>query len=106
MDNLARECWQVSEDHGFHDSGRTFAEAIALVHSELSEALEAHRKGEPYVWMNGDKPDGVGVELADAIIRIFDLHCEIAPDDVSLEGLIRCKTQYNKTRDKLHGKQY
>ena len=44
---------------------------LALVHSELSEALEAHRKG-----LKDDKLpqyDGIAVELADALIRIFDL---------------------------------
>jgi hypothetical protein len=44
---------------------------LALVHSELSEALESHRKN-----TKDDKLpqyDGIGVELADACIRIFDL---------------------------------
>jgi NTP pyrophosphatase (non-canonical NTP hydrolase) len=44
---------------------------LALVHSELSEALESHRKN-----TKDDKLpqyDGIAVELADAVIRIFDL---------------------------------
>jgi len=44
---------------------------LALVHSEISEALESHRKN-----TKDDKLpqyDGIAVELADAVIRIFDL---------------------------------
>jgi NTP pyrophosphatase (non-canonical NTP hydrolase) len=50
---------------------RNFGEAIALCHSELSEALEADRKG----LMDDKLPhrDGREVELADCVIRILDL---------------------------------
>jgi len=50
---------------------RNVPEQLCLVHSEISEAMEAHRKD-----LNDDKlphRKGVEVELADAIIRIFDL---------------------------------
>ena len=49
---------------------RNFGELIALCHSELSEALEGHRKG-----LKDDKlphRDMVEVELVDCLIRIFD----------------------------------
>ena len=49
---------------------RNAFEVLALVHSEISEAVEAHRKGLP-----DDKlPDlpGIAVELADALLRILD----------------------------------
>lgn len=44
---------------------------LALIHSEISEALEAHRKN----LMDDKLPDmpGLQVELADAVIRILDL---------------------------------
>jgi hypothetical protein len=46
---------------------------LALIHSELSEALECITLGkeEFYLGENG-KPEGLGVELADATIRTFD----------------------------------
>ena len=49
---------------------RPFPEVVALMHSELSEALEADRKG----LMDDKLPErsGVEVELADLNIRIFD----------------------------------
>jgi len=48
---------------------RNFGEVVALMHSELSEALEAHRKG----LMDDKLPhrSGVEVEFADCIIRIL-----------------------------------
>ena len=33
----------IAKDHGWWDEPRTFGDCIALVHSELSEALEANR---------------------------------------------------------------
>lgn len=50
---------------------RNVGEMIALMHSELSEALEAHRKN----LMDDKLPDfhGIDVELVDCIIRACDL---------------------------------
>lgn len=49
---------------------RNKAEMMALMHSEISEALEAERKGLQDEKLPRRK--GVEVELADAVIRIFD----------------------------------
>ena len=72
---------------------RNFGELIALVHSELSEALEGHRKN-----LMDDKLPArrmVEVELADALIRIFDIAGAYGYD---LEGAYREKTKYNAER--------
>jgi len=72
---------------------KNFGEQISLIHSELSEALEANRKG-----LNDDHlPDRLGeeVELADAVIRIFDLAGARGYD---LAGAIAEKLAYNKSR--------
>jgi len=50
---------------------RNFGEMIALTHSELSEALEGHRKNLMDSHLTHRK--SIEVELADAIIRILDL---------------------------------
>ena len=92
--DLQREAHAIAKDHGWYDTEHTFGDLIALVHSELSEALEAYREWEliPYVrcWQgarydvhpadqihpdnhNGTKPVGVASELADVVIRVADM---------------------------------
>ena len=70
-----------------------FAEKIALIHSELSEALEGHRRD----LMDNHLPHrkSVEVELGDAVIRIFDLAGKMKLD---LFGAIDEKLEYNRTR--------
>lgn len=72
---------------------RNFGEVVALMHSELSEAFEAHRKD----LMDDKLPDrsGVEVEFADCIIRIFDTARAMGLD---LAGAVIAKNRYNKTR--------
>ena len=49
------------------------------------------------------KPEGFGVEIADAVIRLFDLAYEA---DIDLGALIEEKLQYNATRSFKHGKNF
>ena len=70
------------------------AEKLCLIHSEVSEAMEGHRKG----LMDDKLPtfDAVTVELADACIRIFDLAGAL---DLHLGPALAAKMAYNAQRE-------
>lgn len=89
LNAFAQEVHANAVAKGFWDTDRPWGETIALIHAELSEALEEHRASRPRIWhtppdhwatriwglppQSGVKPEGWGIELADAAIRILDL---------------------------------
>lgn len=104
MRDVQRYLWQIHCEKGWDKCERSCVEHVALIHSELSEALEELRKGHDpdHVYFGKDgKPEGFPIELADAAIRIMNVLTEIGLD---LEDMVRVKSEYNKTREALHGK--
>lgn len=101
---LQAECWQIAEDKGFHGlpSSKDIPTRLMLIVSEIAEAMEEYRSGyaPDYVYYHGPKPEGIPMELADAVIRILDLSGQF---NINLEAAIREKMAFNKTRPELHG---
>jgi NTP pyrophosphatase (non-canonical NTP hydrolase) len=92
-----------AKDKGWWDGEkRNDGEAIALMHSELSEALEALRTGNP---LDAKCPEfsNLTIELADCVIRIMD-YC--GANNLPLADAIVAKHNFNKTRPHKHGKQF
>ena len=72
---------------------RNVGELLCLVHSEISEAMEGHRKGKMDEHIPGRL--SMEVELADCVIRIADLCGGLGLD---LGGAIADKLAYNAAR--------
>ena len=74
INKLIEKSHNIAISKGWWDEEREIPELIALIHSELSEALEEYRTGENLdIRYENNKPEGFVVELADVLIRIFDL---------------------------------
>ena len=91
--NCIAVCHDVAREKGWWDVERSDGEVIALMHSELSEALEAMR--------NHGSKDEIAEELADCCIRIFD-YC--GHKNIDLEQALVKKIEKNKSRPYRHNK--
>ena len=110
LSDMAEEVYEYCVQKGWEpDPNRTFGDQCALLHSEVSEALEAYRS-----WKFDDathagnitdlddlpKPEGVGSEFADILIRL--LHYSKI-HEIDLEAEFDRKMAYNRRRAYRHG---
>lgn len=103
IDQYQSQIYSAMEVQGFWGYGQdSTGSKIALMHSELSEALEADRKD---IQSDDKIPEftGVEAELADTVIRILDF---AGRHNLRLGEAITAKMLFNLTRPPKHGKAY
>lgn len=133
LNDAANQIHTAAKNKGFWDSERETGTLLMLCVSELAEALEADRKdkvanlldfentecrlntmmeksrtkfdkAEPFKQAFEDHvKDTFEDELADTVIRILDL---CGARGINLEKHINLKLKYNRTRERMHGKNY
>lgn len=77
----------LADGKGFSSEPTRIWEMLALIHTEVSEATDAYKKGEPM--------EHIGEELTDAIIRILHL---LSALDLDAEKLFETKMKKNWAR--------
>ena len=134
LNTLAKDIFEANVAKGFWDHDRPLTETTMLIVTELAEAVEEERAGNADVYYRdlvygmlydaemveaGDdrlarvglahrdrplKPEGVDIELIDALIRLLDL---LGSRGTDVEELLRQKLAYNREgRGYRHGKAY
>lgn len=101
LDALAAMLHEIAREKGFWDgeySHDKIGNKLALVHSEVTEVLEAIRKSKG--------SEQVVEEMADVIIRLLDVYAAMRNEEQilhSLDEVLEAKINKNKDRPRLHG---
>lgn len=124
LNAFSKEVYQANLQKGFDVANSNIGQTLMLVVSELSEALEAHRKDREanieafYLDLEGFEgtyeekfklsfeqhiKDTFEDEIADAFIRLLDL---VGGLEIDIDKHILAKREYNRLRPYKHGKKY
>ena len=104
ISEMMAEVVEFEESKGWQPNDNQFGTSLALLHSEISEALEAFRDKDWSSTLDG-KPEGVSSELADVFIRLLSTWAQFVQPQtgLSLEDEYERKMAYNRTRQWRHG---
>lgn len=123
LNKLACAIYERNVEKGFYEKEKNIGEMLCLIHSEVSEALEADRNrsyatltepqrnvlmgwngSDDFVKDYKDKVKGTfEEEMADIVIRLLDM---CAFKGIDIEFHVKAKMRYNMLREKYHGKKY
>lgn len=123
INNLACAIYERNVEKGFYEKEKNIGEMLCLIHSEVSEALEADRNrsyamltepqrnvlmgwtgNDDFIKDYKDKVKGsFEEEMADIFIRLLDM---CAFKGIDIEFHVKAKMRYNLSREKYHGKKY
>ncbi len=131
FNEFAKEVHENSIEKGWWEDERSFAEIIALCHSELSEALDEYRNGRPMFYYNCEEDmenvhpcnpkDEIeclnfGVEeickyrnkkpegiATELADCIIRMLDYCGKENIDIKEIIKIKHEYNKTRPYKHG---
>ncbi len=101
LDALSALLHESARQKGFWDGEYTndkIGNKLALVHSEVTEVLEAIRKSKG--------SEHIVEEIADILIRILDVYAAMRNEEQvihSLDEILEKKININKERPRLHG---
>lgn len=104
LDALSATLHEIARDKGFWDGEYNYdkiGNKLALVHSEVTEVLEAIRKD------HGSEK--IVEEISDILIRVLDLYAAMRNEESvihSLDEILQNKINKNKERPRLHGNRF
>lgn len=101
---LVQECHQNAINKDFWAASQNVGEKLMLVNTELSEFFEKYRQGDLSADEHCPEFTNQTIEVADALIRLFDLAGWLNMHN--LGDAVLAKMMYNKTRPSLHGKMF
>ena len=87
LNDYMRQVRHLCDEKGFSSDPEQFWQMLALIHTEISEAADAYKKGQPL--------EVVGEELIDAVIRILHM---LSAMNMDAEALFQAKMAKNWAR--------